>query len=127
MLKKNCHLVFGFQKSKLTLLELVFQTAGAINPPPPPTKIGLRLKIRKRIWANHILHITYNTYLTKHIKIDYKLKLGNGRRIWTKWLYGCRSQTLRCQQLDGRLDVLLGDLVSEHVTFVFLVNILHLS
>ena len=35
MLKKNCHLVFGSQKSKLTLLELVFQTAGAINPPPP--------------------------------------------------------------------------------------------
>ena len=34
MLKKNCHQVFGSQKSKLTLLELVFQTAGAINPPP---------------------------------------------------------------------------------------------
>ena len=41
MLKKNCHLVFGSQKSKPTLLELVFQTAGAINP-PPPTKIGLK-------------------------------------------------------------------------------------
>ena len=39
MLKKNCHQVLGSQKSKLTPLELVFQTAGAINP--PPTKIGL--------------------------------------------------------------------------------------
>ena len=39
MLKKNCHQVLGSQKSKLTPLELVFQTAGAINP---PTKIGLR-------------------------------------------------------------------------------------
>ena len=34
MLKKNCHQVLGSQKSKLTPLELVFQTAGAINPPP---------------------------------------------------------------------------------------------
>ena len=34
ILKKNCHQVFGSQKSKLTPLELVFQTAGAINPPP---------------------------------------------------------------------------------------------
>ena len=39
MLKKNCHQVLGSQKSKLTPPELVFQTAGAINP--PPTKIGL--------------------------------------------------------------------------------------
>ena len=34
MLKKNCHQVLGSQKSKLTPPELVFQTAGAINPPP---------------------------------------------------------------------------------------------
>ena len=27
MLKKNCHKVFGSQKSKLTVLEKVFQTA----------------------------------------------------------------------------------------------------
>ena len=39
ILKKNCHQVLGSQKSKLTPPELVFQTAGAINP--PPTKIGL--------------------------------------------------------------------------------------
>ena len=38
MLKKNCHQVLGSQKSKLTPLELVFQTAGAINPNPPPSK-----------------------------------------------------------------------------------------
>ena len=43
MLKKNCHQVLGSQKSKLTPPELVFQTAGAINP--PPTKIGLRNNI----------------------------------------------------------------------------------
>ena len=36
----NCHLVFGSQKSKLTVLEPVFQTAGPINP-PPPSGIGL--------------------------------------------------------------------------------------
>ena len=35
MLKKNCHKDFGSQKSKLTQLEQVFQTAGVINPPPP--------------------------------------------------------------------------------------------
>ena len=34
MLKKICHKVFGSQKSKLTVLEQVFQTAGVINPPP---------------------------------------------------------------------------------------------
>ena len=39
MLKKNCHQVLRSQKSKLTPIELVFETAGAINP--PPTKIGL--------------------------------------------------------------------------------------
>ena len=32
---KNCHKDFGSQKSKLTQLEQVFQTAGVINPPPP--------------------------------------------------------------------------------------------
>ena len=36
MLKKNCHQVLRSQKSKLTPLELVSQTAGAINPPPTP-------------------------------------------------------------------------------------------
>ena len=35
MLWKNCHQVLRSQKSKLTPLELVFRTAGAINPPPP--------------------------------------------------------------------------------------------
>ena len=40
MLRKNCHQVLRSQKSKLTPIELVFETAGAINP--PPTKIGLR-------------------------------------------------------------------------------------
>ena len=35
MLKKNCHQVLRSQKSKLTPIELVFETAGAINPPPP--------------------------------------------------------------------------------------------
>ena len=39
MLKKNCHQVLRSQKSKLTPIELVFETAGVINP--PPTKIGL--------------------------------------------------------------------------------------
>ena len=34
MLKKKCHQVLGSQKSKLTPPDLVFQTAGAINPPP---------------------------------------------------------------------------------------------
>ena len=43
MLKKNCHQVLGSQKSKLTPPELVFQTAGAINP--PPTKIGLNCNL----------------------------------------------------------------------------------
>ena len=38
ILKKNCHQVLGSQKSKLTPPELVFQTAGAINPLPPPYK-----------------------------------------------------------------------------------------
>ena len=33
MLKKNCHQVLRSQKSKLTPIELVFETAGAINPP----------------------------------------------------------------------------------------------
>ena len=32
MLKKNCHQVLRSQKTKLTPLELIFQTAGAINP-----------------------------------------------------------------------------------------------
>ena len=31
MLKKNFHWVFGSQKSKMILLELVFQTASAIT------------------------------------------------------------------------------------------------
>ena len=46
MLKKNFYQVLGLQKSKVTPLELVFQTAGAINPPTPPRplpKIGLRM------------------------------------------------------------------------------------
>ena len=43
MLRKNCHQVLRSQKSKLTPLELVFRTAGAINP--PPTKIGLKAYI----------------------------------------------------------------------------------
>ena len=34
MPKKNFHQVLGSQKSKLTPPELVFKTAGAINPPP---------------------------------------------------------------------------------------------
>ena len=38
----NSHLVFVSQKSKLTLLELIFQTAGAINPPSPLSLIVLR-------------------------------------------------------------------------------------
>ena len=54
MLKKNCHQVLGSQKSKLTPPDLVFQTAGAINP--PPTKIGL------------------NTLYLKH-KISFELRL----------------------------------------------------
>ena len=41
MLKKNCHQVLGSQKSKLTPLELVFQTAGAINPPPYKDRVNL--------------------------------------------------------------------------------------
>ena len=48
MLKKNCHQVLGSQKSKLTPPELVFQTAGAINP--PPTKIGLIRYTTKLMW-----------------------------------------------------------------------------
>ena len=44
MLKKNCHKGFGSQKSKLTVLEQVFQTAGVINP-PPPSGIGLNIEI----------------------------------------------------------------------------------
>ena len=43
MLKKNCHLVFGSQKSKPTLLELVFQTAGAINPSPISNRVNSSL------------------------------------------------------------------------------------
>ena len=39
ILMKNCHQVLGSLKSKLTPLELVFQTAGAINLPPPKKKI----------------------------------------------------------------------------------------
>ena len=42
MLKKNLHKVFGSQKSKLTVLAQVFQTAGVINP--PPSGIGLTLR-----------------------------------------------------------------------------------
>ena len=34
MLKKNCHKFFGSQKSKLTVLEQDFQTAGVINHHP---------------------------------------------------------------------------------------------
>jgi len=34
MLKKNCRQVLRSQKSKLTPIELVFEKAGAINPPP---------------------------------------------------------------------------------------------
>ena len=41
MLKKNCHQVLGSQKSKLTPLELIFRTAGAINN-PPLTRIVLK-------------------------------------------------------------------------------------
>ena len=41
MLKKNCNKVFGSLKSKLTVLEQVFQTAGVINP-PPASGIGLK-------------------------------------------------------------------------------------
>ena len=39
MLKKNCHLVFESQKSKLTLLEFVLQTACAIPPPPITNRV----------------------------------------------------------------------------------------
>ena len=35
MLKKICHKIFGSQKSNLTVLEQVFQTAGEIKPPIP--------------------------------------------------------------------------------------------
>ena len=34
MLKKNCRQVLRSQKSKLTPIELVYETAGAITPPP---------------------------------------------------------------------------------------------
>ena len=40
MLKKNCHKVFGSQKSKLTVLEQVFKTAGVINPPPIRNRVN---------------------------------------------------------------------------------------
>ena len=40
MLKKNCHQVLRSQKSKLTPIELVFETAGAINPPPYKDRVN---------------------------------------------------------------------------------------
>ena len=43
ILKKNCHQVLGSQKSKLTPPELVFQTAGAINPPPYKDRVKIQL------------------------------------------------------------------------------------
>ena len=49
MLKKNCHKDFGSQKSKLTQLEQVFQTAGVINPPPP---FGIGLNISAKTSSN---------------------------------------------------------------------------
>ena len=55
MLKKNCHKVFGSQKSKLTVLERDFETAGVIHPPHP----GDRLK-GKYIQLPH----SQNSYLT---------------------------------------------------------------
>ena len=45
MLKKNCHKVFGSQKSKLTVLEQVFKTVGVINT--PPSGIVLRYLAKK--------------------------------------------------------------------------------
>ena len=40
MLKKNCRQVLRSQKSKLTPIELVFETAGAINPPPYKDRVN---------------------------------------------------------------------------------------
>ena len=40
MLKKNCHKVFGSQKSKLTVLERDLETAGAIPPSHPGDRVN---------------------------------------------------------------------------------------
>ena len=48
---------FWSQKSKLTLLELVFKTAGTINPhPPPPSRIGFTSR-KVTIQIKNIVHL----------------------------------------------------------------------
>ena len=51
MIKKNCHQVLGSQKSKLTPLELILQTAGEINPPPYKDRVKTDLL---HFFFNHI-------------------------------------------------------------------------
>ena len=61
MLKKNCHQVLGSQKSKLTPLELIFRTAGAINPPPPyKDRVRISLKLEHTsvfLWESFLKYI----------------------------------------------------------------------
>ena len=75
MTKKNCHKVFGSQKSKLTALEQVFKTAGVINPTdPPPSGIGLSIILNSEglvlpwvCWQELLNHITcIPIYLLDH-------------------------------------------------------------
>ena len=47
--QEKLSLDFGSQKSKLTQLEQVFQTAGVINPPPP---FGIGLNISAKTSSN---------------------------------------------------------------------------
>ena len=70
MLKKNCHQVLGSQKSKLTPPELVFQTAGAINP--PPTKIGLSNVLRVQVSSDSIQQLNSNVRTCKKLRFAWK-------------------------------------------------------
>ena len=70
ILQKNCHQVLGSQKSKLTPPELVFQTAGAINP--PTTKGYLT-----EHYNGHIMLFSYSTWnLTFSDKMMFDLDSG---------------------------------------------------
>ena len=68
MLQKNCHKVLESQKSKLTLLELVFKRAGTINPPPITHRVKRSHSLKLNCgWPLLCFHIKLSLPLSCHI------------------------------------------------------------
>ena len=73
MLKKNCHQVLRSQKSKLTPPELVFQTAGAINPPPYKDRVKSQILHRECCCINRGESIMKNKQKLHPCKFVFKI------------------------------------------------------